>query len=273
MQVSKVLKGITGLALAAGAAFSAQAAGVIMDGWELVTPATDVKNIGRLNLVSGSALVEQEVNGSNAVFVGAKFREDGAIFSITYTKENVVGAGDVGPPTLLGDSLTVSFNNVLGFVDALNGTGGYSYVFTSGTYTISNGGGTLASGSAVGIGGNASATAIIGGFNGDSTLLSTILSSVPGFDIKDSTGTSLLPQMAIGKVLFESVTNNNAAGVVAAGAVCSFTTAVSGDKCVKVNVASAGDAYLIQVVPEPGALALVGLSLGGLFFATRRRKA
>lgn len=273
MKVSKWVKGMALMAVAAGASMSAHAGYVVLDGWELVTPTADIKLIGRLNLVSGTATVEQEVNATNAVFVGAKFREDGFIYSVTYTKENTVGAGDSGPPKSLIDSLTISFSNVTGVVDTLNVGGGYHYTFQTGSFTIAGDGGNYASGSIVGIGGNASATGIIGGFNGDSTLLASILSAQPGFDIKDSGGVSLLPQLAAGQVLFESVTNNNTTLPipVSAGA-CTFTPASAPDTCVSVNVASAGDSYLVKV-PEPGALALSGLALFGAFAASRRRKA
>lgn len=270
MKVSKLFKGLTALAVVA--ALPAHAGYVVMDGVGLDTPTTSTTNIGRLNLVSGSATVEQELNGTGNVFVGAKFREDGAIYSISYTKENVVGAGDIGVPLALPDSLTLAFSNVTGVVTGLNASG-FSYAFLTGSYTIAGIGGLYGQGSIVGIGGNGSSTSIIGGFNGDSTLLSTILSATPGFDIKDSGGNSLLPQMAAGSVLFETVTNNNLTNVVNTGQTCSFAPTGAGNLCSSFNVASAGDAYVVQAVPEPGALALVGLGLFGVAVARRNRKA
>lgn len=278
MKLSKIIPRLSAVVLAVAASVSANAGYVVLDGWELVTPgggggATDTKPIGRLNLVSGTSTVEQEINGSGNAFVGALFSESGLIFSISYTAENVVGAGDFGLPIGLPDDLTIEFKNVAGHVSALNGTG-FKYVFDSGTFSIAGLGGPYANGSIVGIGGNTAATAIIGGVNGDSTLLGNVLMSVPGFDLKDNLGISLLPKLATGEVLFEAVTNNNVTSGVGNAppptfGACSFAPKFGIDKCQTFSVASAGDAYLVKV-PEPGSLALVGLALVGVASLTRR---
>ena len=271
MNFAKTLMRAASVALLAGAAVPAFAGYQVLDGWELLTPATDTKQIGRLNLVSGSALVQQEVNGSNQAFVGAKFSESGQIFSLTYTKENVVGAGDIGSPLLLGDFLTLSFTNVAGHVTALNAGGGFKYVFDSGIFTIAGTGGTYATGTIVGLGGNSSSTNVIGGVNGDSTVLGTVLNYLASpFDFKDNLGNSLQSAMAAGDVLFEAVTNNNTTNVVGFGA-CGFTTTGAGNQCISLNVASAGDAYLVKNIPEPGSLLLGGAALVGLGVVRRRR--
>src|SRR5256885_15780565 len=96
----------------ASASTSASATSIVLDGWQLVTPTGITTQIGRLNLVSGTSTVEQQVDGTGNAFVGAKFAEFGSIFSVTFTHENVVGAGDVGAPSVLSDDLTLSFRNV-----------------------------------------------------------------------------------------------------------------------------------------------------------------
>ncbi|WP_458232460.1 hypothetical protein [Roseateles sp. P5_E8] len=271
MTFAKKLMHAASVALLAGAAAPAFAAYQVLDGWELLTPVTDTKQIGRLNLVSGTATVNQEVDGTGNAFVNAKFTESGQIFSVTYTKENVVGAGDSGSPSFLGDFLTLSFTNVAGHVTALNPGGGFKYVFDSGNFAIAGTGGSYASGTIVGLGGNSSSTAVIGGINGDSTVLGTVLNYLKTpFDFKDSAGVSLQSEMAAGNVLFEAVTNNNTTGVIGAGA-CSFVTYGAGNGCVSLTVASAGDAYLVRKLPEPGSLLLGGLALVGLGFVRRRQ--
>jgi hypothetical protein len=260
------------LTLGLGAASQA-AAQTIIDGWTLVSPGTagTVEDIGRLNLVSGTATVEQEVGGGGNVFVGARFEESGSIFSISYTPENTVGAGDVGAPVGLNETLTISFTDVMGVVTSLLGGGGFEYNFTSGSFSLSGSAGLYATGSIIGIGGSAAATQIIGGVNGDSTILAQILNTFLGLDILNGAGISLLPQLATGEVLFQVVTNNNVTSLLGGPGACSFDAAAI---CQSFSVASAGDAYLTEtlLVPEPGALSLAALGLLSIGMASRRRK-
>jgi hypothetical protein len=268
MKLKKIVSSLAAFGVAAALAGPAQAGYAVLDGWELDAGGTVTKNIGRLNLVSGSSSVVQQIDGSGNVFAGALFSETGLIYSISYTKENVIGAGDIGAPIGLPDTLTIAFSDILGHVTGPSGAG-FSYVFDSGTFTMSGTGGLYATGSVVGIGGNFLGTKIIGGNNGDSTVLGKVLSMARGFDLKDSLGNSLATDLLAGNVLFEAVTNNNITGAGAVGA-CSFAP---GTACATFNIADAGDGYLVRAVPEPEMLSLVGLAMLGLGISKRRRAA
>ena len=257
----------TAIVVAGAISVPAHAGLVVLDAWQLDTNGNVTTNIGRLNLVSGSATVYQQIDSGGNVFVGSNFVESGAIYSLSYTPNSVVGPLDVGSPQLFSDQLTISFSNVTGTVDALSGAG-FHFVFTGGNYDIKSASGATATGSIVGLDGSSGSSSTATGATGATTLLANILSTSGLFNFMDSTGASLLPELANGSVLFEATTNNQITGAQSIGA-CPFDATAT---CALVNAASAGDAYLVRNIPEPGTLAIFGLALGLLGFVGRRRK-
>ena len=268
MKFKQIVPGLSAMVVAAAFSLPAHAGLVVLDGIQIDTNGNLTTNIGRINLVSGNSTVHQEVNGSNNVFVGARFVEDGQIFSISYTTENTVGPLDSGAPGIFTDGLTLRFNNVAGHVDQLLSGGGFHFVFTSGVYSISSASGATVTGSIVGVDGTSSSSSTVSGATGATTLLGTVLPGLGLFDFRDSTGASLAAELAAGTVLFEATTNNQTTAASSFGA-CSFDATAN---CATATTASAGDSYLVRRVPEPGTLAIVGLALGILGFVGRRRK-
>ena len=289
MKSTTALRALAAATVMACVSVPAMAAYQVLDGWQITipgfthgSPATDTfKNIGHLVLGGGSAQVSQQINGSGNAFVGALFTETGSINTVTYLNENVVGNGDFGSQKFFGvgpDSnpyeLQLAFNNVGGFVDSLIGSG-FHYTFTSGSYSLIalvNGvSTTVAGGSIVGLGGDTSTTNVIGGTTGSSTVLAAVATQLFGFDVADSTGTSLSTGFAAGQYLFQATTTNtiNENSPVLAG--CTYDGGATFVPCVKLQVTSEGALNVVKKLPEPGSLALIGLALAGVG-AVRRRK-
>ncbi len=108
MKLQKLASSIAVLGLASALAAPAQAAYQVLDGWGLQSSFAPVSNIGRLNLVSGNATVEQEVNGLGNAFVGARFQEFGGIFSLTYA----LGRQFNNPVELRGGKIHFGFTSL-----------------------------------------------------------------------------------------------------------------------------------------------------------------
>lgn len=266
-------------------AASAQAA-YVYDGWQVDTNGAGLAsltvNIGHLNLSGGGATVTQQLIGG-APIVGSRFSEFGAIYTVTYTAENVPGANDFGFPQALNNGLgmELSFTGLEGIVTGFNpGTGEVNYLFTGfgagGSMVLRgtlDGGATftnLAAFSALTGGGSLNDFFGGVGTNGDSSILTpfNILTYTPGL-IKDSSGNALDPLVAAGSLFMAVRTNNEISSPASAPFACEMDgNLATVETCVNLLVTSNGSANL---VPEPTVIGLLGAGLLGLGLSRRRK--
>jgi hypothetical protein len=261
-------------------------AAYVYDGWQVDTNGAGLAsltvNIGHLNLSGGGAQVTQQLIGG-APIAGSRFTEFGAIYSISYTAENVPGANDFGFPQALNNGLgmELAFTGLEGVVTGFNAiTGEIQYMFTGfgagGSMTLRgtlDGGVTytnLAAFSALTGGGSLNDFFGGVGTNGDSSILTpfNILTYTPGL-IKDSAGNALDPLVAAGRLFMAVRTNNEISSPVSAPFACDIDNdGAVDDVCVNILVTSNGSANLI---PEPTVLGLLGAGLLGLGLSRRRK--
>lgn len=150
---------------------------------------------------------------------------------VMYVVENVVGNGDNGVQKVFGLGLDgevylleLVFNNVVGFVDLLIGSGFY-YIFISGIYLLFvmvNGVSiVVVGGIIVGFGGDINMMNVIGGIIGSSIVLVVVVIQLFNFSIVDFIGMLLVFGFVDGQYLLQVMIINilNVGSVVGGGCI------------------------------------------------------
>lgn len=273
MKLNKMVKSLAAVGVLTALAVPVQAA--VIDSWQMVITGDTYSDIGRLSITGGTANVIQETDASGNVFVGANFAENGVAYTISYVQDNMVGPGDSGPitPIQTTDWLQLNFTDVTGQVTEITGGGGFDYIFTGGSFSLTDYQGTnsvLATGTIVGNDGSFADTFGFAGANG-SSVVDILLNSIAGgttFNILDSAGNPI----DISTVIFEAQTNNQLTEDASGVTTDCGNTGFANCRTIN-NVNSNGDAFLItQEIPEPATLGLFGLGLLGMGALIRRRK-